>query len=284
MRRILLGLGGIFLLAGCAGNELLLTGHQGSLTHVGHWERMAENSAIEIDGCLLGKMRPLDFFAQLKKDTKDLLPPRGVGGNSAGYDNGEENESASDGAIPYCWADTTGLSGRKIFVAVGDRSTGFGRNFRKFLMAELANLGHDVTGDPANAVVVRFHLDAVVRNGQLPNSVPGFFSLAAFTSWIFKGDEEILRIFPTKFALLGAPVAAGLMADSFVAHEIGGPQLVVTTSLLDGSRMLMTNADGYFVSDEDLVQYVGPLGPLPETPVDQIATAPGVVTLRVVEE
>ena len=281
MKKIFVGLGVVFLLGGCAGNDLLFTKHQGSLTHVGHWERMAENSSVEIDGCILGKMRPLDFFAQLGKDTKSLFPAVGAGGHSAGYDaaNGD-----AEGAIPYCWADTTGLSGRKIYVEFGDRATDFGRNFRKFLMAELAALGHDLTEDPADAIVAKFHVDAVVRSGQLPKSVPGFFSLAAFTSWVFKGDEEILRIFPTKFALLGAPIAAGLMADSFVAHEFGGPQLVVTTSLFDGQSVLMRNADGYFVSDEDLAQYVGPLGPLPERLIDQLAIAPGVATLRVVEE
>ena len=284
MKKNLLGLGVVFLLGGCAGNDLLFTQHQGSLAHVGHWERMAENSAVEIDGCIVGKMRPLDFFSQLEKDTKNLFPAVGAGGHSAGYDTEDAENGDTEGRIPYCWGDTTGLSGRKVYVAFGDRSTGFGRNFRKFLMAELAALGHDVTEDPTDAIVAKFHVDAVVRSGQLPNSVPGFFSLAAFTSWVFKGDEEILRIFPTKFALLGAPIAAGLLADSFVAHEFGGPQLVVTTSLLDGPSVLMRNADGYFVSDEDLAQYVGPLGPLPERSIDQLAVAPGVPTLRVVEE
>ena len=281
MRKVLLGLGALFVLGGCAGNDLLLSGHQDTLTHVGHWERMAGNSAVEIDGCLRGEMRPLDFFAQLAEDSKNLLPARGVGGSD---ENADQNYGRSESAVPYCWGDTEGLSERKIFIAYGDRSTGFGRNFRSFLMSELSALGNEVVDEPEHALLGKFHLDAVVRDKQVPTSVPGFFSLAAFTSWVFRGDEIITGVIPTKFARIGAPVAAGLLADSFVAHEFGGPQLVVTTSLLDGSRVLMRNANGYFISDADLAQYIGPLGPLPERSAEQIATAPGVATLSVVEE
>ncbi len=275
------GLGGLFALVGCAGNDLLLSGHQDTLTHVGHWERMAENSAIEIDGCLRGEMRPLDFFAQLAEDSRNLLPARGAGGST---ETAAQSYGRSESAVPYCWGDNDGLSERKIFVAYGDRSTGFGRNFRKFLMSELTVLGYDVVDNSKNALLVKFHLDAVARDQQVPKSVPGFFSLAAFTSWVFRGDEVVTSVIPTKFARIGAPVAAGLLADSFVAHEFGGPQLVITTFLSDGSRVLMRNANGYFISDADLAQYVGPLGPLPERSVEQIATAPGVATLSVVEE
>ena len=101
---------------------------------------------------------------------------------------------------------------------------------------------------------------------------------------VFGGDEQILSVIPTKFALVGAPVAAGLLADNFVAHEFGGPQLVITTSMSHGSEVLMRNADGYFISDADIVQYVGPAGVMPERAIDQIADAPGVATLSVVEE
>ena len=281
MRKLILGLGVLFLLEGWSGNSLLFTDDQDSMTHVGHWKRMAENSAIEINGCLLGKMRPLGFMSQLAKDTKDLLPAGRADGTRY---KGVEKDGPPEGKIPYCWADVTGLSERQIFVAHGDRTTAFGRNFRRFLISELTFLGHKITDEPEYGLVVRYHIDAVVREGQVPKSVPGFFSLAAFTSWVFGGDDEVLRVFPTKFALLAAPVATGLLADSFLAHEFGGPQLVITTSLMDGSSALMNNADGYFVSDADLVQYVGPLGPLPESSVDQIAVAPGVETLKVVEE
>ena len=281
MRKVLWGLGALFALVGCAGNDLILSGHQDTLTHVGHWERMAENSAIEIDGCLRGETRPLDFFAQLAQDSKNLLPARGAGGPA---ETTAQTYGRSESAVPYCWGDTDGLSGRKIFIASGDSSTGFGRNFRRFLMSKLTSLGNDVVNDPRDALLVKFHLDAVVRGQQVPKSVPGFFSLAAFTSWVFRGDEIVTSVIPTKFARVGVPVAAGLLADSFLAHEIGGPQLVITTSLLDGSQVLMRSANGYFISDEDLAQYVGPLGPLPESSVEQIATAPGVATLSVVEE
>ena len=281
MRKVLWGLGALFILGGCAGNDLILSGHQDTLTHVGHWERMAENTAVEINGCLRGEMRPLDFFAQLAEDSKNLLPARGPG---ASDETVAQSYGRSESGVPYCWGDTDGLADRKIFIAQGDRSTGFGRNFRSFLMSELTALGNDVVNNPENALLVKFHLDAVIRDKQVPGSVPGFFSLAAFTSWVFRGDEVITGVIPTKFAQIGAPVAAGLLADSFVAHEFGGPQLVVTTSLLDGSRVLMRNANGYFISDADLAQYVGPLGPLPERSTEQIATAPEVATLSVVEE
>lgn len=284
MSRIWLACGVLLLLGGCAGNDLLFSKHQGSIAHVGHWKRMAENSAVEVDGCLLGKKRPLDFFEQLKRDVSNTLPSRGAGGSGDRYDNQETVAGDIEETVPYCWADVTGLSDRSIFVAVGDRSTGFGRNFRKFLMAELSSMGHTVSDDRENAVVVKFHVDAVRRNQQLGTSVPGFFSLATYTLWAFKGDEFVTSIFPTKFARLGVPLTAGLLADSYMAHEVGGPQLVVTTSLSDGSNVLMRNADGYFVSEADLAQYVGPLGPIPESVKEQIGVAPNVATLSVVEE
>ena len=284
MNRVLLGGAILLLLAGCAGSDVLLSGHQDSISHVGHWKRMAENSAVEVDGCLLGKKRPLDFFAQLKRDAGQMLPSRGVGASGDRYDSKEASAESIEETVPYCWADTTGLTGRDIFVAGGDRTTAFGRNFRKFLMAELSALGHTIGDDPNGSVVVKVHVDAVDRNQQIGKSVPGFFSLATYTSWAFSGDAVVTELVPTKFARLGVPLSAALLADSFLAHETGGPQLVITTSLHDGSNVLMRNADGYFVPEADFAQYIGPFGPAPDYAKGQIMVAPSMATLSVVGE
>ena len=50
---------------------------------------------------------------------------------------------------------------------------------------------------------------------------------------------------------------AGIAADAYsMADSQGGSQVMVTTMLLDGNRMVMSKTDSYFIADVDLSQYV----------------------------
>ena len=69
------------------------------------------------------------------------------------------------------------------------------------------------------------------------------------------------------------------------AADFNGAQLIVTTSLLDGSRMVMSKTDSYFIADVDLAQYVGTAPAADMTlPMKDGATPPDVRSFTVVSE
>jgi len=181
----------------------------------------------------------------------------------------------SNSPDPYCWADTAGIRGRPIYVAFGDRATAFGRHFREYLMTELLSLGHTVVDDPDGAIVVYSRAGVVGRDGkQRIGSVPGAYSLLGY-AW-YALDNVTL----SKHVL-----ATGVLADFWQhSNDFSGAQVVITTSLYDGQKVLFRKTDGYSIGDSDVSQYVGALVPVDETPPQRIDSSPKVATLTVLGE
>ena len=181
----------------------------------------------------------------------------------------------TDSENPYCWADTAGIRGRPIYVAFGDRGTAFGRHFREYLITELLSLGHSIVDDPDGAIVVSSRAGVVRRDGKQPiGSVPGTYSLLGYTWYAL--DNVVL----SKHVL-----AAGVLAD-FWQHnkDFSGTQVVITTSLFDGQKVLFRKTDGYSVGDADVGQYVGALVSADEIPRQKMGSPPKVATLSVLGE
>lgn len=218
--------------------------HQTALTSVAHWDRLAVHSAADINGCLEGKIKPV---TALGSSSPEL----------------------------YCWADTAGIRGRPIYVAYGDRGTAFGRYFREYLITELLSLGHTVVDNPDGAVIVYSRAGVVRRDGKQPiGSTPGTYTLLGYTWYAL--DNVIL----SKHML-----AAGVLAD-FWQHnkDFSGAQVVITTALYDGEKVLFRKTDGYSIGDVDVSQYAGGLVPVDETPPQKMGLPPKVATLTVLGE
>ena len=218
--------------------------YQSGLTSVAHWGRLAAYSATDINGCLEGKAKP---FTALGSSSPD----------------------------PYCWADTAGIRERAIYVAYGDRGTAFGRYFREYLITELLSLGHTVVDDPNGAGVVYSRAGVVHRDGKQPiGSVPGTYSLLGYTWYAL--DNVLL----SKHVL-----AAAVLGDFWQYNkEFSGAQVVITTALYDGQKVLFRKTDGYSIGDADVSQYVGALVPVDEVPLRKIGSPPEVATLSVLGE
>ena len=179
---------------------------------------------------------------------------------------------------PYCWADTAGIRGRPIYVAYGDRGTAFGRYFREFLITELLSLGHTVVGNPDGAVVVYSRAGVVRRDGEQPiGSTPGTYTLLGYT-WYALDQLSAPK-------QLRTVLATGVLAD-FWQHnrEFSGAQVVVTTALYDGEKVLFRKTDGYSIGGADVSQYAGRLVPVDETPPQKMGSSPKVATLTVLGE
>lgn len=244
IRRVYFCIVCLIMVSGCAQGFSHLSGfgtgdafvHQSALTSVSHWQRLAEKSAARISACLAG-------------------------------------EKYTTSQRSFCLADdTAGIRGRPMYIAFGDRSTAFGRNFREYLITELISLGHTVADDPRGALVVYSRASVVGRAGkQPPSSVPGTFSLLSY-AWYALDNATFSKHL----------IATGVLADLWkYENDFSGAQVVITTSLFDGRKMLLRKTDGYFISDADLPQYVGELVPVDEIPRQKIGEAPQVATLRV---
>jgi hypothetical protein len=77
-----------------------------------------------------------------------------------------------------------------------------------------------------------------------------------------------------------------LAADAYSnASAQGGSQVLVTTMLLDGTRMVMSKTDSYFIAEVDLSQYAS-TAPAPDAlrPMKAGATPPGTRSFTVVSD
>ena len=143
--------------------QLQLPVHQSAMTSVAHWERLADNSASHISGCMAGETYSKSIWS--RTETR------------------------------YCWGDTAELSGRSIYVAAGDQSTPFGRMFRKYLIASLMSRGHAIANTPDEALGVYSHAGIVARDGnQRLSSVPGAYSLLGYTWYAFENLNKLRHV------------------------------------------------------------------------------------------
>ena len=163
---------------------------------------------------------------------------------------------------PVCDADeATRLAERTVYVEPGETATPFGRAFRELLMTELLRQGWAVTLKPDGAVRVAYRVDVVGRETPVDlASLPGTF--AALGTGLFALDGRSW----------GQYLGAGALADAFVsANAFGGSQVVISTSIVDGDRLVMRKTDAYYIAESDLTHYAG-IGP----PMDLVpATRPG---------
>lgn len=175
----------------------------------------------------------------------------------------------------YCRQDVDQIRYTPIYVEQTESGVPFGEAFHRHLTTEIVERGMALSLTPKNSLVLTTRVQAVERPLPLPvNSWPG--------AWTALG---------TSVALLTANVAAGaatagVAADAYsTAAAQGGSQVIVTTMLLDGSRMVMSKTDSYFIADVDLAQYASTAPAADVTrPMKADASAPGTRGFTVVSE
>lgn len=176
---------------------------------------------------------------------------------------------------PYCRQDVDRIRYTPIFVEQADSGTPFGEALHRNLRTAVAERGLELSLAPGGALRLATRVQVVDRAHSVPlHAWPGHYTM--------------LGAGVAALGLFGAPgaVAAGAAADAMVSGGgYGGAQVLVTTMLLDGQRMVMSKSDAYYIENVDLAHYAStaPAADL-ATPMKDGAEPPSVHTMNVVEE
>lgn len=176
---------------------------------------------------------------------------------------------------PYCRQDVDQIRYSPIYVARTDSAMPFAEAFYRDLQSEIVERGMPLAMRPEGALELGTSIQVVDRPMPVPiNAWPGMYSaLGAGVYAIVSGVEPAL-------------LAAGIAADTWAnANSQGGAQVVITTTLTDGDRVVMSKSDAYFIADVDLAHYASaaPAADLAR-PMKAGATPPELRTFTVVEE
>jgi len=175
----------------------------------------------------------------------------------------------------YCRQDVDQIRYTPIYIEQTESAVPFGEAFHRNLTTEVVERGMELSLSRDNALVLSTRVQAVERSIPLPvDAWPG--------AWTALGTS--VAVMSANFAAGAA--TAGLAADAYSsAAAQGGSQVVVTTMLLDGSRMVMSKTDSYFIADVDLAQYASTAPAADVTrPMKAGATPPSTRGFAVVSE
>ena len=184
-------------------------------------------------------------------------------------------DARTDTHEPYCRQDVDKIRYTPIYVDRTDTGVPFGEAFHRNLTTEVVERGLELSLTPDNALHLTTRVQVVERPIPLPvDAWPG--------AWTALGASV---------AVLSANFAAGAITSGIAADAVsnasagGGSQVMITTMLLDGSRMVMSQTDSYFIADVDLSQYAT-TAPAADAmrPMKAGATAPGTRSFTVVSE
>jgi hypothetical protein len=147
---------------------------------------------------------------------------------------------------PVCPHPPPGIAAQPLFVEQADGAMPFGRAFHGYVTAELLGRGRDVSLSPEGATHVRYRVQLVPRAGKVAlHSLPGGLAVLGTAIWALDDTDVIGRL-----------VGAGALADLYFAgNAYGGTQVVITTTLTSGDRLVMHRSNGYYVHDADLAHY-----------------------------
>ncbi len=166
--------------------------------------------------------------------------------------------------------DKAALQGKPLHVLAADGSS-FSRAFQTLLVSRMVNQGLDVSTQAAGAITVRYEAQ-VVRH---PDNRGGFYapgSIAALAGGVLVAREiDIGNLsYGGKAAAGTALIAATELGTAYARlHSPTNTEVLITTSLIDGTRYLMRKTDVYYVEDVE--------GMLFERPFRAASRAVGVV-------
>jgi hypothetical protein len=176
---------------------------------------------------------------------------------------------------PYCRQDVDQIRYTPIYVEQTESGTPFGEAFHRNLTTAVVERGLELSLAPETALLLATRVQVVDRPMPVPTNLwPGRYS-ALGAGVLALGTIGVYGALP-----------AGAVADMWGnASAYGGAQVLVTTMLVDGTRMVMSKTDAYFIEDSDLAQYAS-AAPAADVlkPMKEGSVPPEVRTFDVVEE
>ncbi|WP_448542986.1 hypothetical protein [Vreelandella sp. EE24] len=129
----------------------------------------------------------------------------------------------------------------------------FGRGFRTFLTSELVTRGANVTMNPTdNSAEVVIDVE-VVEHRDRGFIRPPVGAFTALTAGIAVATIPINRWSEPALGLIPAGIAADITSGSWT--HTGNEEIIVTTQIIDGERILYSSSNIYYINKGDRHQY-----------------------------
>ena len=140
----------------------------------------------------------------------------------------------------------------------------FGNAFHDLLITHLMERGFSITENPAGGLPLTYDIQVVSHNDRgFIRPMPGLFTALASSVFVLRSIADESSTAAWMAGAVGVDVVTGYITDN------PNNEIIVTTSLISGDRYIARVRDIYYISDNNVGQYV--------------ASGPAPVTTRIVE-
>ena len=160
----------------------------------------------------------------------------------------------------------SGEQGRPIslYVQQPKYDSHFGEAFHSLLITHLMERGFSITENPAAGLPLNYDVQVVSHNDRgFIRPMPGLFTALASSVFVLREVAGESSTAAWMLGAVGVDVATGYITDN------PNNEIIVTTSVMSGDRYVARVRDIYYISDNNVGQY--------------IASGPAPVTTRIVE-
>ncbi|MFZ1829291.1 MAG: hypothetical protein WAW42_11080 [Candidatus Competibacteraceae bacterium] len=160
----------------------------------------------------------------------------------------------------------SGEQGRPIalYVQQPKYNSHFGEAFHNLLITHLMERGFSITENPAGGLPLTYDVQVVSHNDRgFIRPMPGLFTALASSVFVLRGVAGESSTAAWMLGAAGVDVVTGYITDN------PNNEIIVTTSVMSGDRYVARVRDIYYISDNNVGQYV--------------ARGPNPVTTRIVE-
>ncbi|MDR5868478.1 hypothetical protein [Halomonas koreensis] len=148
--------------------------------------------------------------------------------------------------------DSERLRFHPLYVAPAEPEGDFARGYRALLTSELVSRGAPVTLDPAGALELRFDAQ-LVHHRDRDTVRPPEGALTALAAGVAVATVPFNHWAEPALALVPAAAGADLVAGSWT--RTGDQEVIITTQVVDGDRVLYSSSNLYYVNRGDRGQY-----------------------------
>jgi hypothetical protein len=155
----------------------------------------------------------------------------------------------------------SGEQGRSVslYVQQPKYDSDFGEAFHNLLITHLMERGFSMTENPASGLPLTYDVQVVSHKDRgFIRPMPGLFTSLAGSVFVLRGVANESSTAAWMLGAVGVDVVTGYMTDN------PNNEIIVTTSVMSGDRYVARVRDIYYISDNNVGQYIAG-GPAPVT-------------------
>lgn len=135
----------------------------------------------------------------------------------------------------------------------------FGEAFHNLLITHLLERGFLVSENPANGLPLNYDIQVVTHKDRgFIRPMPGLFTALAGSVYVLRSVADDSSTAAVMLGAVGLDVVTGYITDN------PNSEIIVTTSVMSGDRYVARLRDIYYISDNNVGQYIAS-GPAPVT-------------------